>query len=81
MRSFWAGVVSGLGGGVLLGWWLGAPAALSREGLAGWAVNFVGLALICGGGAAAGRGQAKPPAGPDAEPLSWPPNLNQNENP
>ena len=68
MRSFWAGVVSGLGGGVLLGWWLGAPAALSREGFTEWAVNFAGLALICVGGSVAGRGQAKPSKGPDASP-------------
>jgi hypothetical protein len=73
MRSFWCGVVAGLGGGLLAGWWLGAPAALPRSGLAEWAVGFVGLALICAGGAAAtGRGRPAPPAGPSADPPAAP---------
>ena len=66
MRSFWAGVVAGLGGGVLLGWWLGVPGALPRDGLAEWAVSFAGLVLICLGSAAAGHGRSGPPTGPGA---------------
>ena len=72
MRTFWAGVVAGSGGGLLAGWWLGAPAALPRTGLAEWAVGIAGLALISLGSGLTGRRTAGSPTGPTARPGAEP---------